>query len=183
LLIACVDARQPIESIGFTMGKTLIGRVIAALVNDADHASPEQKAIIEFALKGKGVKRIVVMGHTDCGGIGACLQHAPTLPEVAKHMEPLEEARRFVVEQGGDSDVQARRLEQESVRRALKNLRTFDYVREAEAEGRLELEGRILDIRHDGKKKVFKMTMLDEESGKFKPYSDSIARAEPQNGR
>src|SRR2546423_1266076 len=77
LLIGCIDARLNITDIGIPYGRALVFRDVAALVagmsgdGDAEHLS--EAAVLEFAVNVMRVKDIVVMGHTDCGGIRACL--------------------------------------------------------------------------------------------------------------
>src|SRR5438874_2698355 len=93
LLIGCVDARLAIQDVGIPYGKALIFRDIAALIagegGEGEHLS--EAAMLEFAVNIMKVKDIVVMGHTDCGGIKAALanQTSPETTYIRKYLAPL----------------------------------------------------------------------------------------------
>lgn len=169
LLIGCVDARLDIiGDIGIPKGKALVMRNIAALVVGAQEESaarPIEAATLEFAVRAMKVKHIAVMGHTDCGGIRACLQ-VPDLPQVQRYLEPLREAREQVIARGGDITAQARRMEQEAVRLSLANLRSYAAVQQAEQAGQLMLHGWVIDTATQ------QLYILDETTGTFAPMSE-----------
>jgi len=96
------------------------------------------------------VARIVVLGHAQCGGVQAMIEGAPR------------EARDFVgpwmamaapvlkgIGPGADPAETLRHCETEVVRLSLRNLKTFPWIAEAEAVGRLTLHGLRFDI-HTG---------------------------------
>jgi carbonic anhydrase len=97
LLIGCVDARKdPTSDLGIARGRALILRNIAALIRGASVA-PEQReteaAALEFAVKVMKVKHIVVMGHTDCGGIRASLLDVE-LSSIKTYLSPLTDLKK-----------------------------------------------------------------------------------------
>lgn len=168
LLIGCIDARLNITSdIGIPYGKALIYRNIAALVagtrgeDDPEHVG--EAAVLEFAVNVMKVKDIVVMGHTDCGGIQACLHGAPGTRHIMQYLEPLDGMRSAVTAQGGDLAGLARAMEQAAVRQSVANLMTYGIVAEAVAGGKLTLHGWLI---HTATRRIFEM---DLETGEFTP--------------
>lgn len=166
LLIGCVDARLDIiDDIGIPKGKALVMRNIAALVAGAHEESAErpiEAATLEFAVTVMKVKHIAVMGHTDCGGIRAQL-NGTDIPQIKRYLDPLETVHQHVQERGGSLKKQAREMEQAAVRLSLKNLRTYESVKQAERAKRLELHGWVIDT---ATQQLFE---LDEQSGTFNP--------------
>jgi len=157
LLIGCVDARKdPIGDLGVAKGRALILRNIAALIRGTSVA-PEQReteaAALEFAIKVMKVKHVAVMGHTDCGGIRAALQDVD-FPCIRHYLSPLDEIKADVKRKGGSLEDQAMVLEKEAVIMSVKNLRSYDYIAEAEAAGELSLHGWVLNIASGGLKEI-----------------------------
>lgn len=146
MLIGCVDARlSPNEDIGIPQGKAIIKRNIAALIAPFDDDRIGETAALEFAADVMKVKDIVVMGHTDCGGIRACLRENAKYKALVRYLKPLEVARDKVKEEGGNIEAQATIMEQEAVRQSLANLMTYPNVKKAVEEGRIKLHGWVID--------------------------------------
>ncbi len=115
-------------------------------------------AALEFGVRVLRVKRIVVLGHAQCGGVRAMVEGAPA--EARDFVEPWMRMAASVMGHDHDHDDPATRLthyETEVVRLSLANLRTFPWIAEAEAEGKLELIGYRFDI-HTGM-----LTVLTEQ--------------------
>lgn len=168
LLIGCVDARLDIiDDIGIPKGKALVMRNIAALVagaHEESQARPIEAATLEFAVNVMRVKHIAVMGHTDCGGIRAQLDGLD-IPQIKRYLEPLEDTHRRVLEKGGSRAEQARTMERDAVRLSLKNLRTYECVKKAEAEKRVKLHGWVIDVATQ------QLYVLDESTKTFQPMA------------
>jgi carbonic anhydrase len=149
LLIGCVDARLDIISeLGIPKGKALVYRNIAALVqgsqqNDISHMS--EAAALEFAIDVMRVKDVVVMGHTDCGGIRACLEGAEHHPDIHTYLQSLDSVRDEVIAGGGNDTAQARAMEEAAVCQSMQNLHSYDVVKRAVEEGRLRLHGWLIN--------------------------------------
>ncbi len=168
--IGCVDARvDPTSNLGIPRGKALIMRNIAALISGMEGKEnddrPNESSFVEFAVREKKVRDFVVMGHTHCGGIEACL-HGADLPHVQRHLAPLQETRDRIRAQGGTLDEQARAMEQEAVRQSLHNLRTYPEVAAAEQAGTLTLHGWVIEIE------TYRLMVLDPVSNEFKPMHE-----------
>ena len=191
LYIGCIDARlDPIVDIGIPKGKALIYRNIAALVRPesgkaADMADimdgvrslgggeiPESISIgaaLEFFIlhipHAPGMMRhIVVSGHTDCGGIRACLNRTGEedgryLP---RYLAVLEDVREHVAGQAGMTENQRLlTLEEAAVRQSVANLMSYEVVREAVEADTLQLHGWVIDTATQ------RITGLSRETGAF----------------
>lgn len=168
LLIGCVDARLSIhKDLGFPDGSALIFRNIAALVSgntegdESEHVS--EAAVLQFAVDVMKVKHIVVMGHTDCGGIKACLAGGDNeqIRAILNYLQPLSEVREEVIAQGGDEKAQARAMEKAAVRNSVINLLTYPVVARAVKEGRIDIHGWVINT---GTKVISEM---DQDTGEF----------------
>ncbi|AJE45240.1 carbonic anhydrase [Celeribacter indicus] len=154
-IISCCDSRVHVTSIfGADEGEFFIHRNIANLVppftDDGDHHGTS--AAIEYAVTALKVAHLVVLGHSNCGGVQGCYDmcsgHAPELEQkssfVGRWMDILRPGYERVLEVP-ESD-RKRALEKESVLISLENLMTFPFVREAVEEGNLTLHGLWTDI-------------------------------------
>jgi len=145
LIVACSDSRaDPALIFDAAPGQLFVVRNVANLVPpyEPDGLLHGVSAALEFGVKALKVRRIVVMGHAHCGGVAAMrdgapdsvqdfvapwiAQGTPVVRHVAETVEPAE------VEQASEEAV---------VRLSLRNLRTFPWIAEREAEGTLELIG------------------------------------------
>ncbi len=150
LLIGCVDARlDPIADLGIPKGKALIYRNIAALVHGKsdsdDHSHMGEEAALEFAINVMRVRDIIVMGHSDCGGIRACLDGAHQHVAIHNYLQSLDDVRAEIIRSGGGDTQQARAMEEAAVCQSMRNLRSYEVVKTALGEGRLQLHGWIID--------------------------------------
>ncbi|TCS96636.1 carbonic anhydrase [Hazenella coriacea] len=72
LMIACCDSRvSPSTIMKVPLGHLFIHRNIA---NQVNHNDESFSASLYFALKHLGVRKVIVKGHTDCGGVKAAYQ-------------------------------------------------------------------------------------------------------------
>lgn len=167
LLIGCIDARLNISTdVGIPYGKALIYRNVAALISgtkgedDLGHIS--EAAALEFAVNVMKIKDIVVMGHTDCGGIHACLHGAQGAKHIMEYLAPLKAVRNEVSAKGGDVVQMARAMEQAAVRQSIANLTTYNAVANAIAEKRLALHGWVISTA------TKRISEMDAKTGEFK---------------
>ena len=115
------------------------------------------------------VAHLVVVGHTNCGGVqgchAMCSGHAPELEErtsfVGRWMDILRPGYERVI--GLPPDEQIRALEKQAVIISLENLMTFPFVKAAVESGELSLHGVLHDIaqgtldQYDGKSQAFSL--------------------------
>lgn len=151
LIIACSDSRVDPQTIfGAVPGELFVVRNVAALVPkyEPDPGHHGTSAALEFGVKVLKVARIVVLGHGQCGGVRAMAYGAP--PQARDFIASWVEIGAPALEAGGGGpEPKLDRIEAEVVRVSLANLRTFPWIGEAEAAGRLVLQGYIFDV-HTG---------------------------------
>jgi carbonic anhydrase len=173
LVIACSDSRvDPATIFDARPGEMFVIRNIAALVPPCqpDAHYHGVSAALEFAVTQLEVKEILVMGHGFCGGCAASLTgQFEGAREGEGHflaywLDLLAKARDKVRGEHPELDRAAfQAMEREGVRVSLKNLRTFPWIREREADGRLTLHGAVFAIS-DGI-----LYLCDETTGSFAP--------------
>lgn len=144
LFIACSDARlAPLEIARAQPGDLFVTRNVGNLVPPYGSGQPAIGAIVEYAVRHLHVPRIVVCGHTDCGGIKA-LDAPPDWsrePHLARWLDYARPARTKVEAGGLPAEAQHLATVRENVLLQLENLRSYDPVREAERAGVVRLEG------------------------------------------
>ncbi|MCF6343679.1 MAG: carbonic anhydrase [Devosiaceae bacterium] len=155
LIISCCDSRATPEAIFNTkVGELFVVRNVANLVPiyAPDEGQHGTSAAIEFAILALKVKNIVVMGHGRCGGIQAALtkDFAPLekgdfISKWIDMIKPL--AKKVLLETDKSATERQTSLEHKSVINSLENLRTFPYIKELEAAGKLNLYGAWFDIK------------------------------------
>jgi carbonic anhydrase len=122
-------------------------------------------AAIEFAVLSLAVKRIIVCGHSHCGGIRALYEEVPAEAQnLASWLELGREAALPVAHPGPEA---LRRTEQRAIVLQLERLMDYPMVRERVEGGTLTLHGWHY-VLEDGEVHVF-----DVASGGFVPASQS----------
>lgn len=173
LMIACVDSRVAPEVVfDADAGEMVVVRNVANLVPpyqpDANYHGTS--AAIEFAVRSLEVEHVVVLGHASCGGINAFRTNQRDRVDaahgdfVARWMDLIAPARDHVLRcDGVDPLDDQRAMEHAAIRQSLRNLRTFPWLAEREAAGRLSLHGVWFDVA-DGT-----LSALNEAEGRFHP--------------
>lgn len=156
MVISCCDSRVHVTSIfGADEGEFFIHRNIANLVPpynpDGDYHGTS--AAVEYAVSALHVAHLIVLGHSQCGGVKGCHDmccgQAPELEArssfVGRWMDILRpgfEAVRAIA----DTAERMRALERQAVLTSLQNLMTFPFVKAAVDGGDLTLHGLWNDI-------------------------------------
>lgn len=168
LFIGCSDSRLvPHLLTGAGPGELFLVRNVAALVPPCDGSAGHHgtAAAIEFAVLALNVHRIVICGHSHCGGIRALYGGVPPAAKnLAAWLELAAEARLPVAEPGPEV---LRRTEQRAIVLQLERLMDYPMVRERVEAGQLTLHGWHYVIE-DGEVHVF-----DVQRGAFVPASRS----------
>jgi carbonic anhydrase len=174
MVIACSDSRvDPAQIFDANPGEMFVVRNVANLVPpfEPDTAYHGVSAALEFAVTQLQVEEIIVMGHGFCGGCAAALTGQFDQAGhgeghfIAHWIDMLAEAARDIRgrHEGPLERPAFREMEHEGVRISLRNLRTFPWVAEREASGKLKLHGAFFAIS-DGV-----LHVLDEQTGAFVP--------------
>lgn len=159
MVISCCDSRVHVTSIfGADEGEFFIHRNVANLVPpyNPDGEYHGTSAAVEYAVTSLGVAHIVVLGHSNCGGVKGCHDmcsgQAPELEMkssfVGRWMDILRPGyERITLTKPADP---LRALEKEAVLVSLENLMTFPFVRAAVEDDRLTLHGLWTDTGEGG---------------------------------
>ncbi|KUF09478.1 carbonic anhydrase [Pseudoponticoccus marisrubri] len=157
MVISCCDSRVHVTSIfGADQGEFFIHRNIANLVPpyEPDGNQHGTSAAVEYAVTALKVAHLVVLGHSQCGGVQGCLDmcegRAPALEESSSFVGRWMDILRPGYEAVKEAEDKPRALEKEAVKVSLNNLMTFPFVREAVEGGRLSLHGLWTDIGEGG---------------------------------
>jgi len=157
MVIQCCDSRvNAMEMFGAEPGDLFIVRNVANLVppHDPDHGHHGTSAAVEYSVNTLGVAHIIVVGHSNCGGVHACHDmcsgKAPELEEsssfIGRWMDILRPGYLRVRHRVEGEEAQKAELEREAVLVSLRNLETFPFVAEAIEAGLLTLHGTWLEI-------------------------------------
>ena len=169
MVIACCDSRSAPETIfDCGPGELFVVRNVANLVPPyaPDGQNHGTSAALEFAVQALKIREIVVLGHGRCGGVHAALSGDanPLSPGdfIGKWMSMLtpvtEQVSTYTFLTPAERETALERL---SVRNSIKNLRTFPYIRQKEAEGKLTLHGAWFDVS------TAELWLMDQDSGDF----------------
>jgi carbonic anhydrase len=159
MVISCCDSRVHVTSIfGADEGEFFIHRNVANLVPpyNPDGEYHGTSAAVEYAVTSLGVAHIVVLGHSNCGGVKGCHDMcrglAPELEErtsfVGRWMDILRPGFEKVAGHSDDTILPA--LEKQAVLISLENLLTFPFVKSAVEDDRLTLHGLWTDTGEGG---------------------------------
>ncbi|GLS91910.1 carbonic anhydrase [Psychromonas marina] len=168
-LISCSDSRvEPSVILDCDPGDLFVIRNVANLVppcesNDSLHGT---SAALEFAVTGLEVESIVVLGHTQCGGIKALMDTPASNSSdtfIGKWMHQLESVRHEILcdESIEDQDERYNCCERKGIKHSLENLMTFPWVKERVENGTLKLHG----WRYDLSRSL--LCEMDTETGEF----------------
>ncbi|GMM30913.1 carbonate dehydratase [Martiniozyma asiatica (nom. inval.)] len=147
LWIGCSDSRiNECTALGCLPGEVFTLRNIANVINTSDLSS---QSALQFAIEVLKVKKIIVCGHTDCGGVwaslsnkktGGVLDHwlAPVRAVRAEHLEDLKQ-----VENVHDK---CKKLSELNVINSVNIIKKNPSFVEANAKGDVEIYGLIYDV-------------------------------------
>jgi carbonic anhydrase len=153
MVIGCADSRVPPEIIlDAAPGDVFVVRGIANVVPPFGGSETGVGAAIEYAVLHLHVAHLIVLGHTDCGGLKAldATLNLATEPYVARWVEYARSAQTMVDARGVSADERGRAIVRENVKLQLHNLRTYPSVRDAESAGKLTLHGWVYVLADGG---------------------------------
>ena len=172
MVVSCCDSRVDPETIFSAMpGELFVVRNVANIVPPYETTGKYHgvSAALEFAALNLRVKHIVIMGHSSCSGVGACLDHdavrQTSAAFILNWMSILDPAREKVLAgaPGATPAAQRRALEMEGIKVSLANLRTFPCIQVLEGKGRVALHGAYFDIASGT------LNVLNQATGAYVP--------------
>ncbi len=174
LVIACCDSRvDPAIILGCRPGELFVVRSVAALVPKAESAfyADAVMAAVEYGVKHLEVEHIVVMGHSNCGGIFGALHPEKIAKEryitgwVNLARPALEAMKKEAsAEDLADPAAFVRRCEEAGVLLSLENLLSYDWLRERVESGGVSIHALYYDMTNaelnlwDARKETFAAT-------------------------
>ena len=175
LVIACSDSRvDPAILMGCNPGDIFVVRNIANLVPHKDHAgSPDAvAAALEYGVRHLKVEHVIVLGHSDCGGIHALLDPSLTAGDsyvpmwVSLAAPALQRLNQDILDE--DMETQRRHCEEAAVLQSVENLLSYPWIRERVAARKLSLHAWYFDMHS--------MSLLAyfHEKENFEPLADHL---------
>jgi carbonic anhydrase len=154
MIIGCSDSRvDPARLINSAPGDVFIVRNVANLVPpfEKDGGQHGVSAALEFAICYLCIEQIIVLGHSNCGGIGALITGSSDSIGngfLSRWMSIATSARERVLAELPDKDItlQQRACEQATILLSLENLRSFPFVAERLKAGTLSIYGWYFDL-------------------------------------
>ncbi len=176
LVVACSDSRvDPALLTRSAPGDIFVIRNVANLIPayDPDGRCHGVSAALEYAVRRLHVEHVIVLGHSDCGGIKALMSEERNNGQgefIHRWLSVAEEARNAVLERLPEASMETRRhaCEEAAVTLSLENLMTFPWVRERVESGALKLHGWHFDLAHGC------LRFYDAESGEFRLMPDDV---------
>jgi carbonic anhydrase len=144
-ILSCLDSRIPTEIVfDQGIGDVFVGRV-AGNVEDTNMIGS-----FEFAAALKGVKAIVIMGHTACGAVGGACQNAK-LGNLTLLLDEIQPAVELVKREHPNENVcQAPLVDdisEANVAKTINDIRAKSpVIAQLESEGKVKLVGAMYDI-------------------------------------
>ncbi len=148
LLVSCMDSRcAPETLLNLELGTAFSHRPMGGFVHAYKEGS-ELDAKLTFSLL-KGVKNIVLIGHTQCGAVAGLSKDVDD-PHIKPWLKVANPAKQAALEKVGDADLDTlcREIERQVVILGLKNLLTYPEVSEAVESGALKLHGLFYDMHN-----------------------------------
>ncbi len=154
MIIGCSDSRvDPAILTNCFPGDIFTVRNVANLVPPFGESSGLHgvSAALEFAVCHLEVEQIIVLGHSQCGGINALMAGSCGCKGggfISDWMSIAAPAREKVLAELPEKDakLQQRAAEQGAILLSLENLRTFPWINQRIAEGTLSLHGWYFDL-------------------------------------
>jgi carbonic anhydrase len=150
MVIACSDSRvDPAIVLNCKPGDLFVVRNVANLVppyqpDDNYHGT---SSALEFAVNHLHVSEIVILGHSQCGGIRSLVDNGPTPPPsnnfISKWMELALSANKQAHKNHPDAtmDEKAHHCTHYAIVKSLENLKTFPWILEKINKGELNIHG------------------------------------------
>ncbi len=157
LVIACCDSRvDPAIVMGCRPGDLFVVRNVAALVPASNEAAESDAVMsaVEYAVKHLNIQHIIVMGHSNCGGIHGLL-HPHEIAEESYISGWLKLAAPVIGKLEEEAELhhlpdKHRRCEEGAVLLSIENLLSYEWIHQKVDDHSLQLHALYYDM-HEGK--------------------------------
>jgi carbonic anhydrase len=157
LWIGCADSRVPAnELVGLLPGELFVHRNVANVVA---HSDLNALSVIQFAVDGLQVQHIIVVGHSNCGGVKAVLRNTRLglVDNWLRHVQDVRHQHRAWLDEVAP-DEQVNALVELNVLEQARNVCTTTVVQDAWARGQaVVVHGWVYGL-HNGLLEDLKMT-------------------------
>ncbi|RLV87108.1 Carbonic anhydrase [Meyerozyma sp. JA9] len=147
LWIGCSDSRAGESCLATLPGEIFTHRNIANIITASDISS---QGIIQFAIDVLKVKKIIVCGHTDCGGVWASLSSKKIGGVLDLWLNPIRHIRaanlKLLNEYNDDPKMKARKLAELNVVSSVMALKRHPSASMALKNGDIEVWGMMYDV-------------------------------------
>jgi len=181
LMIGCSDARiQPNSLLKLNPGELFIHRNIANQVFQGDL---NVNAVVQYAIEGLGIRDIIVMGHSKCGGVMASMNKIPyeVVDQWIVNIREIYDTQIQFFNKINDADQKASALAKINVRHQCMNLRKNATLRRAKDKGiTIRVHGWFLDTTTG----LIESLQFNNEYTKtlFEVHSDTLMRLSSHDG-
>ena len=136
MIIACCDSRVNVSSIMSSLpGECFIHRNIANIVPEYDSKMEDSgtPAAIEFAVKALEVSHIVILGHSNCGGVEYSYKtlldkkNINNFEYINQWVSCLQDSYNNIPNDFSETE-KITFFEQENIKKSIKNLREYDFI-------------------------------------------------------
>ena len=178
IVVACCDSRvDPAILLGCAPGDIFVVRNIANLVPHCDAAAPQDSTIaaLAYGVMHLHINDIVVLGHSDCGGIKAlCSLEADSVqPQLGAWLKTAHPALDATLEHFPDlpRDQLQEACQFTAVLLSMDNMLSWPWIRERVEQGTLRLHPWFFDMKHGD------LLCYDRQSHSFEllDHSDKLA--------
>jgi len=147
MMLTCADSRISTTRLtNSEPGTIFVVRNVANLVPsfcDVDYHM-SATAALEYAVTCLNVEHVIVLGHSQCGGIAALMKGNSSLEEdnhIANWVATFEKSKVATLKRFPDADfeTQCRQCEKQALSHSLKNLREYPWVKSRLEEGKLQI--------------------------------------------
>lgn len=147
LWIGCSDSRAGDGCLATLPGEVFVHRNIANIINANDISS---QGVIQFAIDVLKVRKIIVCGHTDCGGVWASLSSKKIGGVLDLWLNPVRHIRAqnldLLNQLNSDPRAKAKKLAELNVISSVTAIKRHPSATQALKEGKIEVWGMMYDV-------------------------------------
>lgn len=145
-IVSCIDSRcNPGTIFRAKPGSFFAHKAMGAIVRPY-HQGTALAAALQFAINYNNVKKVIVLGHTQCGAVKALAENLED-PEITSFVNVAKHGLARAQACCSDHEEVLARTEKEVILESTKNLKEYPSVKAALAEGKIEVLPWLFDIK------------------------------------